>query len=146
MVRIVLFLLLAVVITGCTNSTATTKQASAPQNSKATFPLQTNQDLGVVEKGKSVEHKKWIRNDSDSELQIAEAKTSCECLTVRFSQKKVAPKEKVLVLLHYDGAKEPDFTGSLLIEVEVMDDQKKKIGRIDVPIEVLPAEKIGEAT
>lgn len=145
MARTVLLLFIATSLVGCTGSSIPQMQVSSPQTSKATFPLQGNLDLGVVEQGRSVELRKWIRNDTDSAIQIAEAKSSCECLTVQFSQKQVDAKSKVLIHLHYDGAKEPHFTGSLLIEVEITDDQKKKIGQIDVPIEVVQAEILGEA-
>ncbi len=143
--RTVILLFIAASFVGCKDNGVPPVRNSSPQNSKATFALQTNIDLGVVVQGNSVELRKWIRNDTDSAIQIAEAKSSCECLSVQFSQKQIDAKGKVLVHLHYDGAKEPHFTGSLLIEVEIMDDQKKKIGQIDVPIEVVRAETIGEA-
>ena len=141
---VILFLIVATFV-GCNDKGVPPVQNSSPGNSKATFPLHTNIDLGVVVQGGAVELRKWIRNDTDSAIQIADAKSSCECLSVHFSQKQVDAKGKVLVHLHYDGAKEPHFTGALLIEVEIMDDQRKKIGQIDVPIEVAQAETLGEA-
>ena len=143
--RTVILLVIVTSMMGCKDKGVPPVRNSSPQISKSTFPLQTNVDLGVVVQGNSVELRKWIRNDTESAIQIAEAKSSCECLTVKFSQKQVDAKGKVLVHLHYDGAKEPHFTGSLLIEVEILDDQKKKVGQIDVPIEVVRAETIGEA-
>lgn len=140
-----LFFFIASVSTlaGCPQSLG--PKPAAPGLSKKQFPVQSEMDLGVVVQGTSTELRKWVSNASDSPMRIAEIKTSCECLQVRLSQKQIDPQGKFLIFLHYDGAKEPDFAGSLLIEVELLDDQGQQVGRIEVPIEVVKPEAIGEA-
>ncbi len=47
----------------------------------------------------------------------------------------------MLAEFRYDGSKEPDFVGSLMIEVEVWDDSETKVGRFEVAVEVIADQK-----
>jgi hypothetical protein len=106
---------------------------------KASMPLSTTVDLGVVTQGQSAALKTWIKNQSDHAVQVSRIESSCECLDVRLSPMTIEPGKRALVRCHYDGAREPDFVGSLHIEVQLTDDKGMKIGQIDVPIEVILA-------
>jgi len=93
--------------------------------------------LGVVFQGESTRINQWVRNQSDKEIHTAKIEKSCECLDVRLSKSQIASGERVLAHFTYNGTKEPDFVGSLLIEVTFSDENEKNVGRIEVPIEVL---------
>ena len=70
-------------------------------------------------------------------VRIGRIESSCECLTVDLGQSAVEPGERVLAEFRYDGSKEPDFVGSLMIEVEVWDDADARVGTFDVSVEVI---------
>lgn len=132
--------ILTLFLGGCTTS-ATPPPAAAPAASPtSSLPVKAKLDLGVAFQGESARLNAWIKNQSDHEIQMTRIEKSCECLEVTLSRTKLAAGERALVRLHYDGAKEPDFLGSLLIDVQLNDDSGNKVGQIDVPIEVIRPE------
>jgi hypothetical protein len=133
-------LLLTLFLSGCNTATTPAPVAAPAASTSPTLPVKATMDLGVVFQGESARLNAWIKNHSDHEIQATQIEKSCECLEVTLSRTKIAPGERVLVRLHYDGAKEPDFLGSLLIDVQLNDDSGKNVGQIDVPIEVIRAE------
>lgn len=100
-------------------------------------------NLGVVRQGESVRHTAWLRNNSKTAVHITDIKKSCECLEVELAEKTIEPNQRTLVDVRYDGAKEPDFVGSLQIEVELLGDDQAPVGMIEVPVEVIPGAKKG---
>jgi hypothetical protein len=90
-----------------------------------------------VIQGETAQIRQWVRNPSDQQIVIAKIEKSCECLDVRLKSMQIAPGDRVLADFVYDGAKEPDFLGSLLIDVKLLDEKGSSIGRIDVSIDVV---------
>ena len=134
---------LCCVAIGCLNQASPTGSASGTKfgtgsKSSESIPLKAVIDLGVIIQGESTETNRWIVNQSDKPILIAKIERSCECLEVRFPKPDIAPGQKALAQLVYDGAKEPDFKGSLQIEVTLSDETGNKIGVIQVPVEVVP--------
>ncbi|MDB5342744.1 MAG: hypothetical protein JWP89_1121 [Schlesneria sp.] len=104
---------------------------------QSTLPLQATIDLGVIVQGKSVETNRWIRFQSDKPIRITKIEKSCECIDVKFPQMKILPGEKILAHISYDGAKEPEFVGSLEIEVKLFDEKNDQIGLLKLPVEII---------
>ncbi|MBS0202540.1 MAG: DUF1573 domain-containing protein [Planctomycetes bacterium] len=128
---------------GCTSPTAPPvpqRDGTAPVATG--YPVQATIELGVVKQGESARLSVWVTNKGTQAVEATTLKTSCECLSIELSQPKIGAGERVLAHAHYDGAKEPDFVGSLHIEVELLDPAGKKIGEIAVPIEVIKASKV----
>ena len=84
--------------------------------------------------------KVWIKNAGKDAVRVSKIQASCECLELKLSHPELEPGQRALAQAHYDGAKEPDFIGSLQIEVELLDDKATKVGQINIPIEVISAE------
>ena len=68
--------------------------------------------------GESARLSLWITNKSKQAVDAATLKTSCECLSIDLSPPQIEAGKRALVNAHYDGAREPDFVGSLHIELE----------------------------
>jgi hypothetical protein len=100
-------------------------------------PLQAKFDLGVLTQRGSIRFNAWIKNQGDREIEVTTFKKSCDCLSVELDPPRVPPRGRALVKLHYDGAKEPDFVGSLHITVDLFDAAGTAVGTIEAPIEII---------
>ena len=133
-------LLIGFTLLGCMGPTV----PPAPKSGGASpissgLPLQGTIELGVVKQGESARLSVWITNKGQQAIEAATLKSSCECLSIDVSPQQIEAGKRALVNAHYDGAREPDFVGSLHIEVEVLDPAGKKVGEITVPVEVIKA-------
>lgn len=108
-----------------------------PSGTPASLPIEATIHLGVIVQGESTTFKQWVSNKGDKPVHVANIYTSCECVNLRLSKSQIAPGERVIALCSYDGKKEPDFLGSLLIEITISDENGNKVGRIEVPLEVI---------
>lgn len=133
-------LLIGFTLLGCMGPTP----PPAPRSNGASaissgLPLQATIELGVVKQGESARLSVWVTNKGKQTIEAATLKSSCECLSIDVSPQQIEAGQRSLVNAHYDGTKEPDFVGSLHIEVEVLDPAGKKVGEFTVPIEVIKA-------
>lgn len=108
-----------------------------PSSTPSALPIEAKIDLGVIVKGESTTFQQWVSNKGDKPVLVANIYTSCECVNVRLSKSQIAPSERVIAQCSYDGKKAPDFLGSLLIEITLYDENGNKVGRIEVPLEVI---------
>ena len=138
-----LFLVLIGCGAGCGQSQAFSNPApvgNGNQRSGASLPIQETVDLGVVFQGQLTTFHQWIKNRSDQEILVERINVSCDCLSVQLSKKRIAPQGRVLVSFNYDGAKEPEFTGSLAIAVEFTGADRRKFGVITASIDVVKSQ------
>lgn len=137
--RLAVGLLLGITISGCSGNVPApaghAAQANQPRMNK--LPIEAKIDLGVIFSTESVVTNRWIRNQSDKPIHIAKVEKSCECIDLKLADFSLEPGKKVLAQVSYDGGKEPDFLGGLDIELTLLDEQGQKIGRINVPVEVV---------
>lgn len=127
---------------GCSPNDISVASPPAPAvvHSHDKLPVQARIDLGVVVQGQSAKLNSWITNQSQEFVEVSNIPSSCECLAVELSKMRIGPGERTLAILNFDGAKEPDFVGSLQIEVELTNDKGIKVGQIDIPVDVIRAE------
>ena len=136
--------LLVLLLVGCGNtpppkSGPTAVPAPQPEKQESVAFGETF-DLGVIYQRESARRNGWVKNRTGKPIQIVRIEASCECLDVQLSKFEIAPGDRALAQLHYDGMKEPDFVGSLQIEVNLIGDNDQKVGTIQVPIEVIRAD------
>lgn len=136
-----------ILIWGCSDAPSATPVTPvtpvASGNNSATsakWPLQATIDLGVVRQGQVASLNFWLKNSGKSPIEVSKIQGSCECLELKLSQPLIEPGQRALAEARYDGAREPDFVGSLQIEVELLDAKATKVGQVNIPIEVIPAE------
>lgn len=130
------------VLIGCAPTTSAPGSVSkeSPSNAAAPLPIRATIELGVIVQGGSSRINQWLKNQSDKEIHLTKIETSCDCLGVRLSKTILAPRDRTLACFTYDGSQEPDFVGSLLIEVTFSDGNGLSVGKIEVPVEVLSME------
>lgn len=142
--RVARLLATMIFVSGCSEGSRPVPNAPvAPVNSAPTaakWPLQATIDLGVVRQGHVASLNVWLKNTGKSAVEVSKIQASCECLELKLSQPLIEPGQRALAQARYDGAREPDFVGSLQIEVELLDDKATKVGQVNIPIEVIPAE------
>lgn len=142
--RTVALLATVIIVSGCSEASRPTPAAAvAPVSNPAAsakWPLLATIDLGVVRQGQVASLNVWLKNAGKSAIQVSKIQASCECLELKLSQPLIEPGQRALAQARYDGAKEPDFVGSLQIEVELLDDKATKVGQVNIPIEVISAE------
>ncbi len=132
------YLILGIFLFGCTRTaTPISLQSGSSPNDSSSLPVQATVQLGVISQGASTRFANWIRNQSNRAIHNVTVNTSCECLDVSLAQTTIEAGERVLAHFTYNGGKEPDFVGSLLIEVNLSDRNGQQVGKIDVPIEVI---------
>ncbi|WP_029247333.1 DUF1573 domain-containing protein [Schlesneria paludicola] len=136
----VILLLLSLLTAGCSqNQVSDTIAANHGASSRQTSdksPLKLAVDLGVVFQGEETRYKHWIKNQSDRAVTVHKLNTSCECLTANLSHTQFAAHDRAMVSLTYDGNREPEFTGSLAVSVELHDSEGGRLGEITASIEV----------
>jgi hypothetical protein len=74
-------------------------------------------DLGIVPQGGHETETFSLTNAGSTPVEVARVETSCDCLAIRLARRVIGPSEKVLAQAALDLSKEPDFRGSLAIEV-----------------------------
>jgi hypothetical protein len=94
-------------------------------------------DLGVLTEGESIAMKTWVTNNSRETVTVSTVSTSCECLTASLPANGIAPGARVLARVLYNGANDHGFTGSLEIKVDLTNPDGIKVGRIEVPVEII---------
>lgn len=125
-------------VLGC-NTRAPLQQTEKADNSKKqpAYPIHAQIDLGVLIQGESAVTHQWIKNSSEKPVTIAKVEKSCDCVDLVPAEPEIAPNQRVLAKITYDGAKEPDFVGSLQVELKLLDSSGTQIGLIQIPIEVV---------
>lgn len=73
-------------------------------------------DVGRVSGGTRRELGFWLRNESNSEVQIGDIEVSCDCLRVVVGQKRLQAGECSPCRAYVDLSHEPDFRGTLVLE------------------------------
>lgn len=130
------------IIAGCRpNASAPTLPKKSPLDSSG-LQIQASVNLGVLGQGESGRIVQWVRNTSDKKIFITQIEKSCECLEVRLRSMELLPDDRVLAAFIYDGSKEPDFVGSLLIDVKLSDAEGNNVGRIEVAVEVVSGQEV----
>lgn len=133
------FVVMAVLLAGCEQkTTAPTSPAARRVERTPSLPVEAMIDLGVILQGESSQINQWVRNQSDTQIEVAKVEKSCECLDIRLDKQQFKAGERTLCHLSYDGAKEPDFVGSLQIEITLLAADGQKVGLIQVPVQVIP--------
>lgn len=132
------------IVVGCTLNTSPSPSVRTENSTIApsSLPISAIVELGVVVQGKSSQINQWIQNRSNDEIHATTIEKSCGCLEVRLSKSRMAPGERVLGHFSYDGEKEPEFVGSLVIEVGFSDANGKKVGKTEVLVEVIKRKDI----
>ena len=123
---------------GC-NTHAPSQQTEKADNPKKqpAYPIQAQIDLGVLIQGESAVTHRWIRNSGEKPVTISKVDKSCDCVDLVPAEPEIAPNQRVLAKITYDGAKEPDFVGSLQVELKLTDSSGTQIGLVQIPIEVV---------
>lgn len=101
--------------------------------------LRITVDFGVLRQGESAEHRCWLRNPTETPIEIKGFKSSCECVCVTSENEIVAPGERALLTICFDGTHDAEFTGSLGVTVGVEGPQGELIGHITADVEVVAA-------
>lgn len=92
-------------------------------------------DLGEVDPGFATTKTVTVRNPGNAPLTIKSWTTSCECTSVEGTPLTIAPGKSAELKVTTDTKHEPDFRGSLAIEVQLEAD-KDVLGKISVLITV----------
>jgi hypothetical protein len=117
------------------------------------LPVSAPVNLGVIVQGESSQINQWVINHTEKPITVAKIYTSCGCMEAQLSELEIAPSQKVFATFKYDGIKEPDFAGSLEIEVTFAESSGRIVGRFGVVFEVVsrispgvvgPHSKVGE--
>jgi Protein of unknown function (DUF1573) len=74
-------------------------------------------DLGALSPGKRVETEIALMNVQEHSVQLASIRTSCPCIRISGSPLQVAPRDSATLALVFDPTEDPDFRGSLSVEV-----------------------------
>lgn len=129
-------------VTGCNNSRTPAQQSEKADNTKkqSAYPIQAQIDLGVLIQGESAVTHRWIKNSSEKPVTIAKVDKSCDCVDLVPAESEIAPNQRALAKITYDGAKEPDFVGSLQVELKLLESDGTQIGLVQIPIEVVKPE------
>lgn len=132
--------LLLMLITGCPANSGIARSPATSTTNRNTkpLPIQATIDLGVLYQGESAQSNRWITNQSDKPITIGKVQTSCECVNLQFDHQAIEAGEKALAHISYDGTKEPDFIGSLQVQITLTDSQDQTVGIVLVPVEVIP--------
>lgn len=128
-------------VIGCNNSRTPQQSEKADTTKKQpAYPIHTQVDLGVLIQGESAVTHRWIKNTSEKPVTIAKVDKSCDCVDLVPAESEIAPNQRVLAKITYDGAKEPDFVGSLQVELKLLDGDGTQVGLVQIPIEVVKPE------
>jgi len=111
----------ALISPGCShdNPVQESKAKDSPSDDTLSLPVKATIDMGVITQGESTRIRQWIQNRTASDLQVVKVDKSCDCLDVHMSKVRLAPGERALAQFIYDGKKDPEFVGSLRIEVRM---------------------------
>lgn len=101
-------------------------------------------DLGTIQCGGRAKARFRLTNDSDSEIEIVEARTSCSCLRVELTARRIAPNEAAEGMVTLDLADEPGFTGGLCPELELLDATRRARFNCTVTAKVVSVPRAGE--
>ena len=76
-----------------------------------------------------------LRNDRKGPLDVAEIRTSCECLSVSLPKRVFAPGEDIQLKLRFDFQDEPEFVGGLCADVQAFDSRGAEVLQFNVAID-----------
>jgi len=99
--------------------------------------IRINVDFGVLRQGESAEHRCWLRNQTQNPIEVSRFKSSCECVSVSSEADSIAPGERALLTVSFDGTHDAEFTGSLGVTVVVEGSHGESIGHITADVEVI---------
>lgn len=78
-------------------------------------------DFGQITPGGSARTSFRLENQSNSAVEVAKIRTSCDCLSVDLSDRLVRPRQAVTAQATIDLSDEPEFSGGLRPEAEFLD-------------------------
>ena len=107
-----------VVIQGISNSNESTSDAEShfPLVRSPAGPIQ----FGSISRGGTADRVIWLTNPADAKVDIAEIRTTCECLRVLLPCRSIGPDEKVAATLRCDFRSDPDYAGILAMNADAV--------------------------
>ncbi|MGH7192844.1 MAG: DUF1573 domain-containing protein [Candidatus Saccharimonadales bacterium] len=78
-------------------------------------------DLGTITAGTETEKTIRLRNSSNSPIEIHHVRTSCPCLTIVLTDRTIAPQQTAYAIVRIHMGDEPEFTGGLCPEMQLLD-------------------------
>ena len=108
---------------GCSGHLGSAGEMTSTDNGRLTAnhslltPSSQTIDLGIVPQAGREQETFSLTNPTAEPVQIARIESSCDCLEIRLLATEVPPAGKVLAQARLDLSKEPEFIGSLAIQV-----------------------------
>jgi len=131
-------------LVGCQNAVSKPPVPAAKPNSNELLlggtPGTATIDLGDVDPGFATESSVRVTNSGTKPVTIARATSSCECTSVPEIPVTLAAGASQELKVATDTNHEPDFRGSLAIEVQ-LEDEQRTLGTIRVLITVKAGEE-----
>jgi len=113
--------------------------AESVLTSKENLPLVFREvTLGVIPRAGSRETVTRLTNPTNRTIRWSKLRTSCGCLSVVSSTNVIAPREDAFAKICLDVGEEPEFVGSLALEVTAVGSDGADAFRFDVRAEVVP--------
>jgi hypothetical protein len=95
-------------------------------------------DLGFLPPGGRSQQIVALRNAGSKPLSIARFRTSCACLEAHCEAREINPSECVPVLVRIDLSNDSRFVGSLMGNVEALDQRGDRIASVEVAVSIDP--------
>jgi hypothetical protein len=101
-------------------------------------------NLGTISQGEAVSAAFLLHNQSSDLVSLGSVRASCPCLTLSFPSHLIKSGATAKGRAHLNMAREPEFAGNLIIEVEGHDTDSKPAFRLLVQATILPEERANE--
>jgi hypothetical protein len=128
-------------VVGCEAVPVSGQKPDRVQAVKMLQPSSIEIDLGEVRPGGQKNAIFRLANNGTTEIEIARIRTSCACLRVELTKTTVRPSEPIEAKVLLDLRVEPDFTGSLGVDVEGFGPAGEKLFAVLVLVAVLVESK-----
>ena len=92
--------------------------------------------LGTIAPGRTAQASATLRNPGTEAIEVAHFDASCPCVRVTPDRLRIAPGQSAMIGLTFDPADEPDFRGSLAVEVIGRSPDGSAVARGIVRVEV----------
>jgi len=110
----------------------------AADDSGELSPSTVEVNLGFVAPGGQAHHVLTLWNPRRRVVDVAEVRTSCDCLRINLARRAVGPSERVAALVQLDLALEPEFCGGLDMTVDGFDRAGARVFHLPVIVCVDP--------
>lgn len=103
-------------------ATATSNESATPDSFGTTNSSEFSESVEFVRlvAGGCAETRLALCNLSESSVEIAEIWTSCPCVTVKLTERRIMPRKTVEACVHVDLSDDRDFTGWLSPEIRFL--------------------------